>query len=443
MAASNLDKFKKSKRKFETTVGVGGILAGGTTLPLTSVTGLDTSTAVTLVIGAGTATEEVVTGVVSGSDLINCVRGKEGTTDSAHSAGETVNMFFTETHWDDAMDGILVDHNQSGYHKTLNDDNGNEWIKQTSTASAVNEITVGNAATGNPATIAATGGDTNIDIKMTGKGTGKAYVDGVAETDFDFVVSGLVWSGDSYGASLAASMTAGYAYISGVRVTVAAVTARAFTASKDTYIDLGSDGVLDYTEVANNAASPALAANHIRIAIIVSGGSSIANVGSINQGQENKILPIASSVAYSVTDSLGNLICPRDSRRITLGYRQITSNATGFGTTAAQITGLTCPVIVPTGRKVKITLSTSNLVSGSSNQPYISIWDGAVNSGSEIGRSFGIATSSNGMGQVCITETTPSSSSKTYNGGCLQQSSGTATVGASSASPAFIRVELV
>ncbi len=116
MAASNLDKFKKSKRKFETTVGIGGILAGGTTLPLTSVTGLDTSTAVTLVIGAGTATEEVVTGVVSGSDLINCVRGKEGTTDSAHSAGETVNMFFTETHWDDAMDGILAEHDQDGTH---------------------------------------------------------------------------------------------------------------------------------------------------------------------------------------------------------------------------------------------------------------------------------------------------------------------------------------
>lgn len=116
MAASNTDRFKKAKRKFETTIGVGGILAGGTTLPLTSVTGLDTTTAVTLVVGAGTATEEVITGVVSGSSLINCVRGKEGTTDSAHSAGESVNMYFTETHWDDLIDGILVEHNQDGTH---------------------------------------------------------------------------------------------------------------------------------------------------------------------------------------------------------------------------------------------------------------------------------------------------------------------------------------
>jgi len=141
MAASNTDRFKKSKRKFETTVGVGGILAGGTTLPLTSVTGLDTSTAVTLVVGAGTATEEVITGVVSGSNLINCVRGKEGTTDSAHSAGETVNMFFTETHWDDAMDGILVEHDQDGTHGDINADS------ITATTGTFTNLTIAGTAT--------------------------------------------------------------------------------------------------------------------------------------------------------------------------------------------------------------------------------------------------------------------------------------------------------
>jgi len=141
MAAANTDKFKKAKRKFETTVGVGGILAGGTTLPLTSVTGLDTTTAVTLVVGAGTATEEVITGVVSGSSLINCVRGKEGTTDSAHSAGETVNMYFTETHWDDVMDGILVDHKQDGTHSDINADS------ITATTGTFTNLTIAGTAT--------------------------------------------------------------------------------------------------------------------------------------------------------------------------------------------------------------------------------------------------------------------------------------------------------
>ena len=114
MAAANTDKFKKAKRRFSTTIGVGGFAAGATTLPLTSTTGLDTDTAVTLVIEPGTADEEVITGVVSGNNLINCVRGKEGTNDIVHNAGDAVSMYFTETHWDDLINGILVSHNQDG-----------------------------------------------------------------------------------------------------------------------------------------------------------------------------------------------------------------------------------------------------------------------------------------------------------------------------------------
>lgn len=52
------------------------------------------------------------------------------------------------------------------------DANGNELIKGTTTSSAVNEITVANAATGSAPTIAATGGDSNIDLTLSGKGTG-------------------------------------------------------------------------------------------------------------------------------------------------------------------------------------------------------------------------------------------------------------------------------
>lgn len=52
------------------------------------------------------------------------------------------------------------------------DANGNELIKGTTTSSAVNEITVANAATGSGPSIAATGGDSNIDLTLTPKGTG-------------------------------------------------------------------------------------------------------------------------------------------------------------------------------------------------------------------------------------------------------------------------------
>ena len=53
------------------------------------------------------------------------------------------------------------------------DNNGNEQIKFSTTASAVNEFTVKNAATGGAPDLQATGGDANIDIKFTPKGTGK------------------------------------------------------------------------------------------------------------------------------------------------------------------------------------------------------------------------------------------------------------------------------
>lgn len=122
MAAANTDKFKKAKRKFSTTVGAGGFAQGATTLPLTTTTGLDTDTAITLMLDPGGATEEVITGVVSGSDIINCVRGKEGTTDQDHSAGDAVSMYFTETHWDDAMTGILAEHAQDGSHTDITAD---------------------------------------------------------------------------------------------------------------------------------------------------------------------------------------------------------------------------------------------------------------------------------------------------------------------------------
>lgn len=62
---------------------------------------------------------------------------------------------------------------------SINDVNGNELVRVSATASAVNEITVANAAAGNAATISATGGDTNINLNLAGKGTGVVQAGGV------------------------------------------------------------------------------------------------------------------------------------------------------------------------------------------------------------------------------------------------------------------------
>ena len=63
--------------------------------------------------------------------------------------------------------------------KGIDDDSGNEFLKFTKTASAVNEFTIINSATGNAPEIQATGGDTNIDLKITPKGSGKINLDGI------------------------------------------------------------------------------------------------------------------------------------------------------------------------------------------------------------------------------------------------------------------------
>jgi len=54
----------------------------------------------------------------------------------------------------------------------INDENGNEQIVFQTTSSAVNQLDITNAATGNAPSIQATGGDSNINLKVGPKGTG-------------------------------------------------------------------------------------------------------------------------------------------------------------------------------------------------------------------------------------------------------------------------------
>ena len=107
-----------------------------------------------------------------------------------------------------------------------------------------------------------------------------------SEDVFDHIASGCVWSGDAYGSTRVASCTSGVVYLSGKRLTVAAVTSRSFTASKDVYCDLHDNGdgtaVWVYTDNTTNAASPALTAGNLRGAIIVVGASNIASAASLS-----------------------------------------------------------------------------------------------------------------------------------------------------------------
>lgn len=186
----------------------------------------------------------------------------------------------------------------------------------------------------------------------------------------NYIASGCTWTPDSAGSTLNGSMSSGVVYIGGRRLTVGAVTAHAFTASRDTYVDFQDAGngtaTVIYTAVTNNSNSPALGSsgtvlNTIRNGIIVSGASNIAAQASINQGQVQSTLPTTnSSVPVAVCDTTGNLIYPKANQKL-IGIRIYPSGSgpsVTSGTYAQFSTGLTVPVLATaflTGRSIAAT----------------------------------------------------------------------------------------
>lgn len=156
----------------------------------------------------------------------------------------------------------------------------------------------------------------------------------------DHVMTGCVWTGDSYASTRNASMTAGIICLGGQVVSIDAVANRSFTASKDTYVDVDNTGTLYYTEVTNNAASPALAAGRIRLGVVVTGATTIAASTSINQGQPERTVPTTCNIGRSGIDSLGNRICLRKP------YKPLTFTFFGSNLGTGDITLATIPLLV-------------------------------------------------------------------------------------------------
>jgi len=78
----------------------------------------------------------------------------------------------------------------------IGDENGNEILKFVAgSVSAVNEITLTNAATGVFPSISASGGDSNIDITLTPKGTGKIQIGAPGGTPAAGAISGPAATG--------------------------------------------------------------------------------------------------------------------------------------------------------------------------------------------------------------------------------------------------------
>lgn len=423
MAAAATDSFMEvGDPGSATNLAGSGYTIGATSITVTTTTNWPTNTGV--IFGIDTVETDangnevrvdgsycIFQGVVTSATTIGSVSKLYGD-DQDYAAGATTRVYITVSteHTNRMVQALLSQHKQTGAHGAVTADS----LTATGTVQGASLISTG-----------------DIQHRSISLETIRG------ELEFDFVASGCVWSGDSYGSTRAASMTSGVVYIGGKRVAVSTVTARSFTASKDTYIDVDNTGTITYTEVTNNAASPALSANNIRLGIIVTGASNIANVGSVNQGQEDKVLPIASSIAYTTTDSLGNLICPRDPKRTVLGYRQILADQ-GSITSAVDVTGLSCPVLVPANRRIKIT-GFAGMTNGTSDAySVLYIFEGA----SQL-QIAGANSRSGSTPEQFRPEKTyfPSAGLHTYKI-VAQGSGGTSTVRAGSNAPAFILVEL-
>lgn len=297
MAAANTDLLKKLARRWVGQIGAGGVAdASVTTVPLSSTTNLPTDTAVAVVIdrvdSSGTSTpslEETIIGVVSGSNLVTCTRGVEGTA-QAHSAGAVVEVLVTNKGYNDIIDALLVGHTQLGAHiaslplttpkitTAIHDANGNEVIKTPATTSAVNEITVTNSITACDVLVSATGGDTDINLRIHPKGSGKLKLgtanlqwpnadgsaDHVLKTNGSGVLSFAAASGNTdgwttdtgstwtYASATTINVADGTVFVKGTRIKLTQTTAKYFVVTGISGNVITVTGGTDYT-VANAA----------------------------------------------------------------------------------------------------------------------------------------------------------------------------------------------
>lgn len=328
------------------------------------------------------------------------------------------------------------------------DTNRNTWIGQTATASAVNYLNITNAATGNNPSLSALGSDSNIGVNIIPKGSGKVQDNGSNLIDFRTSFQNFIspntclWT---IGSGLTASMTGGTIWISGVQYTVASIGTHTFGANVDTYIDYTIGTGITYTAVSNNAASPSLAANSVRVGIAVSG----ATLTIINQGNltlTGTQAPTVSSNTLFINDSLGNRIYPSSPISNLRQYQERTTNAsTGHSSSQVSYNGFAGSYLfyAYSGRLYDIAINEPNVQQASGTPPYNFALSAYI-SGTQIGQAV-IAVPSNGVqtslyGTIPWLCTTSGTQTLTWKFNDAGTATGTWTLSASTTAPATFEV---
>ena len=311
MPALNTDKLLQvGKPGTATTLASPGHTTGGTSITVGSTTNWPTATAVAFAIDRaelvggqevqipGTYTEWI--GVVTGATTIGSmtISSDSPNSDQNYSAGSLTRVYIpvSATRENKLVEWGLVHADQDG---TLKAD-------AVDVTAVIKDAVITNAKLVN---------DT-VEI-------GKLH-EKTSEYLADFIASG---GAVAQSVGLVGTFSNIVYYIGGVRYTATSVTNKTYTASKDTYVDIGTDGTVDYNEVANGAASPALAASHIRVAKVVTSGAAITSISQVD------------------FDSLGNRISPDNSLK---------AGAWDSGTTTLTVSGGTVPTYTTNERRTTV-----------------------------------------------------------------------------------------
>mgnify|MGYP003143872596 CR=1 FL=1 len=131
----------------------------------------------------------------------------DGTGDTLRSAGTKINSNFSEL-YNAFGDGSSLAAGISATGSTitltspvlntptigvsLNDTNGNEFVKFTSTSSAINELTIANGASNDGPSLSATGTASNLNLTLTSKGTGSVEISKAAFSSITMTADGAV-----------------------------------------------------------------------------------------------------------------------------------------------------------------------------------------------------------------------------------------------------------
>lgn len=345
-----------------TTLASPGYTIGNTGITVGSTTNHPTDTLYTFAIDRAQTVNGVTSriagtycefeGIVGSGTTIGSMVLKYGTAQN-YPAGSFTRVYIpvSSNRENQLIVGLRQDHNGKGNHQTLTDDNGNAWLSRNQVASAVNNVQATNAITGGVPRLDAIGSDTNIPLYLGAKGSEVAHAEN-PEILSNFVASGGVIAISS---GLIGTFSNIVYYIGGKRYKKSSVANKTYTATKDTYVDIDNAGNITYTEVANGAASPSLAANNIRLGKVVTGASitSITQYG--NDSLFNSIYP---------TGGIGG----KNIDFASLGSGAYSNFAPSLSTTSAAYVDMTSVAVTiqksSTASKLKISLHLNNYAVG-------------------------------------------------------------------------------